>query len=48
MYDEINDYEDAWEVLRNLLRLAKMISNTADIKKMLEKMEEIELKISNN
>ena len=48
MYDEINDYEDAWEVLRRLLRLAKMVSNTKKKKKILEKMEEIELKISNN
>ncbi len=48
MYEEINDYEDAWEVLRTLLRLAKMISDTADINKMLEKMEEIELKIPKN
>ncbi len=48
MHEEINDYEDAWEVLRTLLRLAKMISNTADINKMLEKMEEIELKIPKN
>lgn len=48
MNNTINDYEDAWDVLKGMFRFAKMISNTADIKKILEKMEEIELKISNN
>lgn len=46
MNNGVDNYEDAWYVLKQFLIIGNTMCDMANIKKILEKMEEIELKIS--